>query len=488
MVDCSVLKRTSPGITLNSPLLRDKARSAAGWSTLESLFRQSITFGAGIVLARLLGPETFGTIAVLYLFTGIATVFADAGFSAAIIQRKDISDNDLSTVFWFNLAIGLLMAGGLCLLSGSISRFYESPILRPLACVMGLNVLIGTLGSVQASRLQKDLAFKNLTLINLVASIASGGIAIGLALSGFGIWSLAAQALSATSITVSLLWFTSDWHPAFVFSLQSLRKLFAFGGYLLASALLAVTYERAYTVFVGKLFGHAQLGFYDRATRIQQMPQSLIAGVVNRIAFPLFSLINDDPKALKDAAKTAIVSCGLIATPVAFGLSATANELIAVFFGRAWLPTVPIVQILAFVALLYPLQVVNLSLLKAQGHSHLFFRIEVVKKFVGIALLGTGLLWGVIGLAIAQVVASVTSLAINSWYTGKFLEYGFIKQSKDVAFAFVMGLLMAVAVSLAGNGAGETPLAALLIKVLVGVTIWAVFLLTAYRERLPRLA
>ncbi|EKJ98736.1 lipopolysaccharide biosynthesis protein [Rhodopirellula baltica SH28] len=473
---------------IKNSLFSTRTKNAAAWSTIESLFRQLIAFGVGVVLARQLGPETYGTIAVLYLFTGIATVFADAGFGAAIIQRRDIDDTDLSTVFWFNLTIGGAMAMCLCITSGWISKFYEMPILRPLTCLMGFNVFLSTLGSVQASRLQKNLAFKNLALINLIAMSIAGALAIGMAYRGYGVWSLATQSIAATSITVLLLWADSPWRPDFTFSRASLRKLFAFGGYLLASAILAVTYERAYTIFVGKLFGPSQLGFYDRATRIQQMPQSLIAGVVNRIAFPLFSSINDDVAALRDAARTAITSCALTATPVAFGLSATANEIIAVVFGEAWLPTVPIVQILAFVALLYPLQVVNLSLLKAQGHSHLFFRLEVIKKLVGIAFLAAGLLWGIVGLAFAQVISSITFLAINSWYTGKFMEYGFLEQAKDMALPFVMGLLMAVTVGLAGNGAGETPLASLVVKVLVGVTIWSIFLLIVYRKRLPTFA
>nr|WP_261340162.1 lipopolysaccharide biosynthesis protein [Rhodopirellula baltica] len=470
---------------MSSSSLRDKARSAAGWSTLELLLRQGLTFAVGIVLARLLGPETFGTIAILYLFTGLATVFADAGFGAAIIQRNDIDDTDLSTVFWFNLFVGLAMAGGLCLSSGWISRFYGTPLLQPLSCAMGLNVFLSALCSVQASRLQKELAFRKLTLINLLALLVAAGIAIGLALSGFGIWSLAAQALTATSVVATLLWTTSNWSPNLIFSVRSLKKLFSFGGYLFASALLAVTYERAYTIFVGKLFGPVQLGFYDRATRIQQMPQSLTAGIINRIAFPLFASINDDVDALRGAAKTAIISCVLIATPVSFGLSATAHEIIALVFGDAWLPTVPVVRILAFVALLYPLQVVNLSLLKAQGHSNLFFRLEVLKKCIGIIFMVTGLFWGIVGLAIAQVISSVTSLVINSWYTGTLLEYGIAEQAKDIAFPIAMGALMTATVALVGN---ETPLFSLIAKVLAGVAFWSAFLLFAYRKRLPSMA
>ena len=245
--------------------LKTKALSATLWSGADILMRQGLQFGISIALARLLSPEEFGTIALLYLFTGIASAFVDSGFSSALIQRQDITHTDESTVFWFNLAIGALVAISLWAAAPLIARFFVLPVLLPLTGLLALNIFLSALGSIHGTLLTKHLNFRVQMKIGAFSSLISGAIAITMAYYGYGVWALAAQTLAATILTTLLLWCLSPWRPALVFSKRSVRELFGFGGYMLASGLLDIIYNRAYTLLIGHFFGVKKLGFYNRA-------------------------------------------------------------------------------------------------------------------------------------------------------------------------------------------------------------------------------
>ncbi len=471
--------------------LKSRALSATLWSAADILMRQGLQFGISIALARLLSPEEFGTIALLYLFTGIASAFVDSGFSSALIHRQDITHTDESTVFWFNLATGFLVALSLWAAAPLIASFFVLPVLLPLTGLLALNIFLSALGSIHGTLLTKHLNFRVQMKIGVFASLISGAIAITMACYGFGVWALAAQTLVATSLTTLLLWCLNQWRPALVFSKKSVCELFGFGGYMLASSLLDIIYNRAYTVLIGHFFGVRELGFYNRADGTKQLPVGVLTGILARVAFPIFSASAQDKAQLRRGVQLALRGMMLINVPMMLGIAATAEPVVLTLFGVKWLPTVPFLQVLSLGAVLWPLHIINLNVLKAQGHSHLFFRLEVVKKLLGTALLVAGTFYGAMGIAWSQVIFGVLAFIINTYYSQKFLGYGILSQTRDFLAILIISIFMALSVYWASTQAYLLPLpilpsVQLMLLIALGLIIFIglafLFRLTALRD------
>ena len=428
--------------------LRQRALAATTWSGADILVRQGLQFAVSVALARLLAPEDFGTIALLYLFTGVASVFVDSGFSAALIQRQDVSHEDESTVFWFNLLIGALAALLLAAAAPAIARFYGTPVIKPLTLVMAACVFIGALGAIHGTLLTKRLDFRSQMKVGVVASVASGAVAVWLAATGWGVWALAAQLLVSAVLTTLLLWVVNPWRPKFVFSVVSARKLFGFGGYMLASGLLDMVYTRMYTVLIGRLFGVRELGYYNRADGTKQLPAGVLAGILSRVSFPVFSQAAGDPARLCNGVRMSVRMIMLVNVPAMIGMAAVAEPLVITLFGAEWAPAVPILKVLCLAGIFWPLHVINLNVLMAMGHSRLMFRLEVVKKLVGIPLLIAGVKFGVMGVAWSTVIFGLLAFLINAHYTRLHLKYGAIQQMHDALPALGMALAMYLVVSL----------------------------------------
>ncbi len=467
-------------------MLKQKAITATLWSGADIFLRQGLQFVIAVVLARLLSPEEFGTIALLYLFVGLAGAFVDSGFSAALIQRQDITLTDESTVFWFNLGTGALMAAALWLLAPWIADFYGMPILVPLTGVLALNLFVSALGSVHGTLLTKRLDFKTPMKIGAIATTVSGAAGILMAWQGYGVWALAMQTLISTSLTTLMLWAFNTWRPVHEFSLTSARRLFGFGSYLLMSGLLDVAYNRIYTLLIGKLYGVRELGFYNRADSTKQMPVGVLTGILSRVALPIFSTASGDKEKLRRGMRHALRGMMLINVPMMLGLMATAEPLVHTLFGEQWLSSVPPLQVLALAGLLWPLHVINLNVLMAQGHSRLFFKLEVVKKLVGTVLLLIGAACGVMGIAWSQVVFGVVAFGINAHYTRIHLNYSAWQQIQDFLPALLISVVMAFLVYGLGRLLPWNAGLELMAQVLTGVALFVVgctiFRIQAYRD------
>ena len=466
--------------------LKKKAVSAAFWSGAENFMRQGLQFIVAVILARILSPEEFGTVALLYLFTGIALVFIDSGFSSALIQRQDTTLTDESTVFWFNLAMGILVAILLWFSAPLIANFFNLSILIPLTKVIAFSLVVNALGSVQMTMFIKQLNFKILMKTGILSTFISGAVAISLAIYGYGIWALAFQMIVGSVVTTSLLWLYSSWRPKLNFSYLSLRSLFSFGGYLMLSALLDVVYNRAYYLLIGKFYGVRDLGFYTRADNTKQIPVDLLSRTLERVAFPIFSAAAHDKEKLQRGTKLAVRGIMLVNVPMMLGLMVTAENVVHVIFGEKWLPAVPILQVLCLAGIFWPLHVINLNILKAQGHSHLFFRLEIAKKIIGFSFLAIGMIFGIMGLAWSQVAFGIVGFMINAYYTGKFLDYGAFRQTADFIPGLLVAVIMAIVVFTIEKISTEEVVITLCLQVITGVCIYlglSVFLkLKAYRD------
>ena len=451
--------------------LTQKSLSAIMWSGADIFMRQGLQFFVSILLARLLSPEEFGLLAMLSIFTGIAGLFVDSGFSLALIQRQTITHKDESTVFFFNLGTGLLVALGLCLAAPWIDRFFDQPILQDktflitlklytvpwlasffelpvlqsLTYVMAFNLFVGSFGSIQGVLMTKALDFKAMMKIGVVASLLSGALAVVLAWKGFGVWSLALQSLASTLITVVLLWMRHPWRPQWVFSVISLRSLFRFGGYMLLSGLLDTLYTRLYSVIIGKLFSARELGYYTRADNTQQLPVNVLISVLNRVALPVFSAAADKALLVRGMRKV-LRTIMLFNIPIMLGLMVVAEPLVITLIGEKWLPSVPVLQVLCLSGVIWPLHAINLNVLMAQGYSNLFFRIEVLKKIIGVVAIVLASFHGILAIAWSQVIVGILCFLINAHYTGVFLDYSAWKQTRDLLPYLAVSVLMTLAV------------------------------------------
>jgi O-antigen/teichoic acid export membrane protein len=454
------------------------------WSGADVFMRQGVQFIVAVILARLLSPEEFGTIALLYLFTGIASVFIEGGFSSALVQKQDASHIDESTVFWINLAMGFFAALILWAIAPWIAKFFGYPILVPLTGILALSLAINSLGGIHLVLFRKRLDFKRPMIVSAVAAIVSGTTAIVLALKGYGVWALAWQTVIASFVSTLLLWVASSWRPSFAFSLKSARSLFRYGSYLMISALLDIAYNRIYSLLIGKLYGVRDLAFYNRADNTKQIPVEVLSGTLARVAFSVFCKVADDKEKLRFGVRSSLKGMMLINLPIMFGLMAAAENVIYVLFGENWLPAVPILQILSFAGVFWPLHVINLTALQAQGHSNLFLRLEIIKKVIGVAFLAIGASFGVIGIAWSQAAFGLVGFFINAHYTKVYLDYGVKDQSLDTLPLLVLSMLMAVIVHMLGLMTELSHYFLLPLQVVGGALV---FLVMAYVFRLQAL-
>lgn len=467
---------------MSSPTLQDKAVSATLWSGTEALARLGLQFGITLILARLLTPEDYGTVGLMAIFIGLAGVSISSGFSAALIQRQEISNTDLSSVFFFNIGMSVIAAAILCLAAPWIAAFYRMPVLKPLAWLLAADLAIGSLGVIQRVLLIKSLNFRRQCAVSVTALCVSGTLAIFLAYRQYGVWSLACQTLAATLVSTGLLWVISSWRPSLVFSVASIRSLFRFGGFLLLSGVLDILYTRLNMLVIGKFYSAKDLGYYSRADNTSLLPGSLMTSIISSVAFPVFAAAQADKVVLKAGLRKAIMMTMMINIPAMLGMVVTARPLVLVLFGSQWLPCVPYLQILCLGGISWPLHVLNLNVLTAQGHSKLFFRLEIIKKLVGVLLVGTACFFGITAIAWSSVLASVICFVINAHYSGRLLGYGSLSQTMDLLPYAGVALIMAVCSGSLAFLPPTTPVLHLVGQVLIGAAVYA-GLCAAFRLR-----
>lgn len=456
-------------------MLKQRAIKAIVWSGIDIFLRQIFSFVVSLILVRLIAPDEFGILALTMLFTGVAGALTDGGLAAALIQRKETTHCDESTVFWFNFAIGALTTLMLFVVAPWAADYLSQEVLAPLLKLISLSVFISALGSIHSVRLQKQLDFRTQMFVGTASTVSSGLVAIWLALYGYGVWALAWQQVVSAICTVVLLWTLHPWRPTLVFSTKSAHKLFSFGGYILATNLIDTAFSRLYTIVIGKLFGVRDLGFYSRADSTQQLPAGFITQIMLRVAFPVFSVAAENSIRLRHGVELAVRGVMLINAPTMLGIAAVSEPLVITMFGARWSASASILQVLCLAGILRPLHRINLTVLVAQGHSRLFFKLEVIKKLLGIALLVSGATMGVMGVAWAMVAFSLAEFYINAWYVARYFDYGVAKQTNDIAPIIVLSSLMAIFVHGLGSLLHFTAPVELVLQVVIGVAFMGVF-------------
>lgn len=412
--------------------LKQKTIKGVSWSFVEQILTRGANFIIGIILARLLSPSEFGLIGMLGIFMAVSQIFIDGGLTSALIQQKNPSDKDYSTVFIINLTMSLVFYLLLFVFAPQIAAFYNQPILKSLVRAVGLVLIIGAVSSIQGTLLTIRVDFKTKSYISIIASLSSGIVGIVCAYRGMGVWSLVIQSLfSATMVTLMTHLFVR-WMPRLVFSKESFHRLFSYSSKILAASLINVAYDNAYPMVIGKKFTVASVGEYTRASQFPGMANSTVISAMNRVAFPILSKVQDDDARLLDVfEKYTKITCFLV-FPVLMGLCGCARPLVSLLLKEQWLDCVPLMQIICFSFLSYGLTQLNLNLLYVKGRSDLVLRLEIIKKSVAFAILFGSMFFGVKGMCYGQVLNALVDLLFTSFFSNKILSYNIVRQVKPV--------------------------------------------------------
>ena len=430
--------------------LKGKTLAGLFWSLSERAGIQVVQFIVVIFLARLLNPEQFGLIGMLALFIALAQTILDSGFGAALIQKTNATHLDECSIFYFNIFVGVLLSLALYFAAPLIAAFYNQPPLTALTRFLSLNILINAFGLIQTTLLARALRFKTQIKANLFAVAASGAVGIGAALLGFGVWSLAIQSVSNTLFRTVALWWICDWRPSLSFSLTSLRGMFGFGSRLLAAGLLNTFFDNLYQAFIGKAFSAASLGYYTRAFSMKIMAIDTTGETLHRVMYPALASIQNDVERLKRAYRKSMTLVTFVHFPLMLGLMVIARPLIVLLFSAKWEASVPLFQLMCVAGLLYPLQVENLEILKIKGRSDLFLKLEIIKKLMVVVSIFVTYRWGIQAMLTGNIVLTVISYYLNSYYSGRLINYPLKAQVLDVLPSLIFAFLMGGSMWLAG--------------------------------------
>lgn len=451
--------------------LKQKTITGLIWSFIDNIANTGISFVVGIILARILSPKEFGLIGMLTIFIAISQSFIDSGFRQSLIRKQNCTQVDYSTVFYFNIVVGICLYLLLFVFAKSIGKFFHEPILTELIKVLGLGLIINSFTIIQSTLLTKRIDFKLQAKISVIASSISGIISIYMAYTGWSVWSLVALSLINYSISSLLLWFWNKWKPSWYFSFISFKELFSFGSKLLISGLIDTIFGNIYYLVIGKYFTAVELGYYTRADRFQALPSSNLQTIIGRVSYPVLLTLQNDIPRLRDAYKRTIRSTMLISFVLMFGLAAVAKPMILTLIGEKWEPCVIYLQMLCFVGMFFPLHALNLNMLQVQGRSDLFLRLEIIKKALAIPIIVIGIILGIKALILGMISLTLIALYLNSYWSGRLIGYSYFEQIKDIFPSFLLAGIMSAIVFAEGLLIQIPPLSLLIVQLLTGALL-----------------
>jgi len=456
--------------------LENKAITGLIWSFADLFVNRGIQFSIQIILARLLLPEHFGLIGMVLVFIAISETVIDSGFSQALIRDENTTQEDYSTVFYFNLMIAFVLYFLFYISAGGISNFYGEPQLIEIIRVLSLVLIINSLGIIQRVMVVKKVDFKTITKASIIAIIFSGSITITMALLGYGVWSLVVNIITLQFVQTICLWIFNRWVPSLTFKRKSFKKYFTFGYKILLAGLLETFYNNIYFLVIGKLYSTTQLGLYTHAIKFRDLATHSISTAVQRVSFPVLSSIQEDELKLKDGFRKIFKMFAFLNFPLMLGLASVAEPLFFLLFGEQWLPSVIYFQLLCIGGMISPLHAINLDILLVKGRSDLFLLLEIINKAILTILILMSLWyeWGVIGLIWVSIINSYISLIINTYFSAKEIGYLMKEQLKDLLPAFLSSLVMGAVVYTMDSILSADPFIKITCQISIGVFIYGV--------------
>ena len=428
-----------------------------------------------LLLARLLAPHDWGLAAMVLVFSGFVIVFTDNALKTALIQRRDLREEDRSTVFWLSAGVGLLLALLGIALSGPLASFYGEPEVRPLFIALSIGFFVTALGTTQSALLARDMEFRRLELRQIAATLVGAVAGISIALADFGAWAIVGQQLAEAVTSTALLWFVTPWRPSFTFSLASLRRLGGFAGYVFGENVLFQAGRNLNSLLIGRVLGAASLGTYTLATNVILMPFSRIAAPLQQVFFPAFSLMRDDRERIADVWIRATRLVALISMPALVGLIIVAPDFVTVVLGPRWSEATRVIQILAFVGILQAIHTLNGEVLLALNRAKWLFWFTMLWFAGGLGAVALGLQWGIVGVAVLYAAFALAVEPVRALITTRALGIPLSRFVSSLAGVAQATLVMAVAVLAARESMialGVPPAARLVLLVLLGAGVY----------------
>lgn len=416
------------------------------WRFAERCGAQGVAFIVSIILARILAPEDYGTIALVTVFTTILNVFVDSGMGNALIQKKNADDLDFSTVFYFNIIVCILLYLGIFIISPVIASFYKRPDLTTVIRVLSLTLIVSGIKNVQQAYVSRNMLFQRFFFATLSGTVGAAIVGITMANLGFGVWALVGQQLFNIVIDTTILWFTVKWYPKRVFSLKRLRGLFQFGWKILISSLINTIYENLRTLIIGKVYSSSDLAYYNQGNKFPYVIVVNINSSIDSVLLPTMSAEQEHKEKVKNMTRKAIKISTYLMAPAMMGLVAISVPMITLVLTDKWLPCIPFLRVFCITYMFYPIHTANLNAINALGRSDLFLKLEIVKKVIGIIALFSTIWISVKAMAYSLLVVSFLSQIVNSWPNKYLLNYSYFEQLKDILPSISLALVMSVSI------------------------------------------
>lgn len=441
------------------------------WRFAERVGAQGVSLVVSIVLARILAPDVYGTVALISVFQTILDVFVDSGLGNALIQKKNADDDDFTTVFCFNIIWCVILYCLLYVASPLAAEFYNDRSLVPLLRVAGITVLISGVKNIQLAYVSRTMQFKKFFWATLGGTVFSGIVGILLAYKGFGAWALVMQSVTNTAIDTCILWISVKWRPTGRFRFDRLKRLFSYGWKLLVSALLDRLYMNLRSLIIGKKYTTEDLAYYNKGNSWPELIVTNINSSIDSVLLPTMSSEQDNRIRVKQMTRRAISISTYVMAPMMLGLFCVAPSLVSFLLTDKWLPIVPYMRIFCITYLFYPIHTANLNAIKAMGRSNLFLKLEIIKKIVGLAVLFSTMWFGPMIMAYSLLFVSLSSQVINTWPNRKLMDYSYIEQLKDIMPNIMMAVFMGAIVSIVPVF-GFTSIVTLVIQVPLGAVVY----------------
>lgn len=414
------------------------AKKSVFWAAIEQIGPQIAGFGISIVLARLLTPADYGLIGMIAVFTAFAQLFSDVGMSQALIQRKSITADDTKSVYFLNIALGVAITFVLIAISPVVSWFFDEPKLMPIMSVLAVGYTLSSFGIVQYALLSRELNLQKTAQVSIYSTIAMGIVSITMALQGLGVWSLVGGSLAGIVARVIALWLLSKWRPRGKFSMESVKSMWKFSGNLLGAGLFTTMVDNLANILIGRSYSAANLGLYTRANQLQLLPVSMLTGIINRVAFPLFSRNQDDKPALLRQLRLSVKGAVFLASFICILLVVIAEPIVPFLFGDQWLGSIDLLKILSVAGIFFPINVLLITLIKSMGRSDLFLKVEITKKvIIMIALLITSQI-SIEAMAWSLIFTGAVAYFFNSKFAIPLVDYTWRQQFADLLPAWIL--------------------------------------------------
>jgi len=424
--------------------LRNKTITGVFWAFINVFLTRGASFFATVILATILSPDDFGLLGMIAIFMGIGNTLIESGLSNSLIRSEKVDNEDFSTVFYTNVAISIFVYFLVFLGSKYIAVFYNQPVLTDIIRVYCIGFVVSATSAVQTTILVKNMEFKKLTYYQIPATIISIFIGFLLAYLGYGVWSMVWMFITNQVVRSITLWYKSMWTPTLTFNIEKLKRHFNFGYKLTLSSLLNTVFSNIYNILIGRYYAIETLGYFERSQTFKHYIVSTLTDVVAKVTYPMFSKIQNEKDKLVAIFKKTIIFVFFYIAPIMLGLSAVGKPLFLLVLGDKWAPAIPFFQILCVSGVLYPLHFLNINLLQVLGRSDLFLKIELIKKAALLLIVLIGFQYGVYGLALSTIVSSIIGFFINTFYTGVLIDYGAVKQLKDLFSFFITSIFMSI--------------------------------------------